>query len=229
MNENFAASFEMEFTQSYFTVSGAGDYVNILPTALPLSLQGDLPFFIFGHNDFASGYARLKNAFPLPPLWNYGRPFIFGRDENDLTNDVDVIGTLRDGDMVIPYFAIVGAQNYAAVLVVRCTTQAYGSILESLSSDDFVVGHLRISLSDNANIRQFTKQITWQNLSIFGKNSSDQISPQSYKSSRQFQDGIVDMPVEYKVDKYISFGFYNLFTNTSMSWSIFVSQLSKLT
>ena len=198
-------------------------------------LKSDLPFFMFGNNDYASGYKKLKGEFSINSNWSYGIPFVFGRDadEGGLALDATVRGALQTGDLVIPFTSTLPGTGTTtlALNLVRCPEIGYGSLLEMLSSDRFLIVGVRYQIPDLTKLSQYARQIQFNNLSIFGKFDNDKLTPNDYKVPEQFQDGIVDIPIAGKwggIDKHKSWAFSNQFDNVEQSWTVFCRQVDKL-
>jgi hypothetical protein len=233
-NPAFASTFNLTFLSKYFTLN-SGTYTSIAASALNAGLKSDLPFFIFGNNDYEAGFKKIKGEFVINSNWTYGIPFIFGvdSDEGGLALDATVTGALQTGDLIIPFTsALPGTGTTTLALnIVRCPEVAYGSLLSMLSSDRFIINGVRYVLSDVTKIAQFTRQLQFNNLSIFGKFSNDKLTPNDYKVPEQFQDGIIDIPIAGLwggIDKHKSWGFFNLFDNVEQSWTIFCQTVDKL-
>ena len=232
-NPNYSSTFNLKFLTFYFTLT-AGTYTNIAAAALNAGLKNQLPFFVFGNNDFDSGFKKIKGSFPLNSNWGYGTPFIYGKDEgNALGLDATVLGYLETGDLVLPFTsALPGAGTTTLALnVVRCPEIAYGTLLGEIASDTFVLGGIRYFLSDSTKVSQFSNQIQFNNLSIFGKFDNDKLTPNDYKKPTQYQDGIVDVPVPIQfggVDKHKSWGFYSNYDVVDQSWTLFAPRVRKL-
>ena len=233
-NPAFTSTFNLTFLTQYYTLN-SGSYTSIAASALEAGLKSDLPFFIFGNNDYASGFKKIKGEFVINANWTYGIPFIFGRDsdEGGLALDATVRGALQVGDLVIPFTsALPGTGTTTLGLnIVRCPEVAYGTLLDMLSSDRFIINGVRYVLSDVTKLAQFTRQVQFNDLSIFGKFQNDKLTPNDYKVPEQFQDGIIDIPIAGKwggIDKHKSWGFFNLFDNVEQSWTVFCQTVSKL-
>lgn len=229
-NPLFSAQFDLSFITKYYTLN-AGVYTEIAAAALNTGLQNSLPFFIFGNSDFQAGFDKLKAQYPINANWSYGRPFIYGKDNpTELALDATVQGALQRGDLVIPFTsALPGAGTTTLALnIIRCNTVAYGTLLAALSSDRFILNGIRYVLDDTAQVAQFAQQMGLHDLSLFGKFKTDFVSPNSFKKPEQFQNGIVDIPLKDGIDKHKSLAFYNIYTNVSSSWSIYVWTVRKL-
>lgn len=223
-NPPFTAQFDLQFITKYYTLTG-GVYTEIAAAAVNAALRNSLPFFVFGNSDFASGFSKLKGQYPINANWSYGRPGIYGKDDfEELAFDSTVIGSLQNGDLVLPFTSTLpGAGTTTLALnIIRCNTVAYGTLLDALNSDRFVLNGIRYTLDDTTQLAQFNNQIGMFLLSLFGKFNSDFVSPASYKDPKQFQDGIVDIPLKYGIEKGTSLAFYNNYTNVAFGWSIYV-------
>lgn len=235
-NPRFSATFNLTFMAKYFTLNG-GVYTAIAAGALNAGLQNDLPFFIFGHDDFASGFKKIKGLFSLNSNWSYGRPGVWGKDDfNELAFDATVTGTLQTGDLVLPYTsALPGAGTTTlALLIVRCPEVGYGSLLEAIGSDRFLINGVRfvVDVETSATLlQQYKRRLLFVDMSIFGKSQDDSLTPNDYKVPEQFQNGIVDIPVIGKwggIDKHKIWGFFNLYNNVESSWTVFCQSVDKL-
>jgi hypothetical protein len=231
-NVPFEAQFDMNFRIQYFTVA-AGVFTTrsaayLLANAPVLATK--LTAFLFGNSDFASGFAKLRTQYPQV-YWSYGTPGIVGRD-NITTSFGNLDGTasaqLQNGDMVFPYAAVSGGVNYVALVITRCTQVAYGTLLDALSSDRFIIDMLRYVINDNTQYNQYANNIGIYKQSLFGKFDSDQVSPNSFKVPEQQQSGIIDIPIKKGIDKQIAFASFIDYSAVDVLWSIFVRSVKKL-
>ena len=232
-NPQNTATFNLKFLTYYFTLTG-GTYTKIAAAAVNAGLQSALPFFIFGSNDFFSGFKKIKGQFPINSNWSYGTPGVWGRDLfTNLALDATVTGYLQTGDLVIPFTsALPGAGTTTLALnIVRCPEIGYGTLVGELLSDRFIVSGIRYVLDDTTKIDQYSNQIQFHNLSIFGKFENDQLTPNDFKVPEQYQNGIVDIKIGGqwgKIDKHKGWGFFNNYDNISQGWTVFVSSVDKL-
>ena len=233
-NPYFAATFNLTLRVRYFTLNG-GTYTPVAdPANINAGLQSDLPFFIFGNNDFASGFKKLRQEFPVNSNWNYARPGIWGKDDfSELAFDANVEAVLEQGDLVQPFTSPLPGTGTTtlALMIVRCPEVGYGTLLDELSSDRFEINMVRYVVSDTNLLNQFSRQIQFNNLSIFGKFENDKLTPNDFKSPEQFQLGIIDIPIAGKwgrIDKHKSWGLYNMYNLTESSWTVFCNAVDKL-
>ena len=230
-NPLFTAQYDLSFFTRYFTLTG-GAYTELTDPATELnaSLRNNLPFFVFGTNDFAAGFAFLQSQYPINSNWTYGVPFIWTGQATELALDAVVFNSLQKGDLVIPFTSpLPGAGTTTLGLnIVRCNNVAYGTLLDSANSDRYILNGIRYVIDDTSQLAQFQNQIGLFDLSLFGKFDSDRVSPNSFKKPEQFQNGIIDIPIEYGIDKHKAMAFYNLFSNANQSWSIFVTAVMKV-
>jgi hypothetical protein len=235
-NPGFIAQFDILAIPKYFTVA-AGVYTSVTAAAVfaaQPTLGTQLPVFIFGNSDKAAGFKKMRQQFPLSG-WSYDTPFIYGADSGAGTvfGALDATGRaqLQVGDLVIPVTAVLGAVNYVAFSIIRCTQTGYGSLLDATNSDAFTMNMVRYILADStaASLNQYANQLQPFNLSIFGKFSSDQTSPNSFKIPEQQQQNIIDVPLVLDVDKQVSIGLYmNYDLPTQLQLSFFVAQVVKV-
>jgi len=231
-NPGFIAQFDLVAIPKYFTVL-AGAYTAIAAAALDASLKTQIPVFMFGNSDKASGFRKMRSQFSLSG-WDYDTPFVYGADSGAGTIygvlDATSRAQLQVGDLVLPLTKTVGGVNYVAFSILRCSQTGYGSLLDATNSDTFTMNMVRYILTDStaASLAQYLNQLQPFNLSIFGKFGSDQTSPNSFKIPEQQQQNIVDIPLVLDVDKQVSIGVWmNYDLPTQMQFSYFVAKVVK--
>jgi|WetSurMetagenome_2_1015567.scaffolds.fasta_scaffold02016_11 hypothetical protein len=233
-NPSYSAQFDVSVFKKYFTVvTATGVYTAVAASAINAGLKNSLPVFLFGQSDFKAGYANLKKIYPVNSNWVAGKPFIYGAGTSEVTPamDVTVLAQLIQGDMVFPFTsALPGAGTTSlALVIVRCTQVAYGTLLESLSSDRFVLNMVRYVIPDVTLIAQYSNQIGIFRQSLFGRGTTDYLSPNSSKKPEQQQSGIIDIPLKKGFDKESALGMYTNYDAIELSWSIFVWSVKKMT
>ena len=229
-NPSFTAQFDTQIFLKYYTLTG-GAYTPILPAALNAALKNKLPVFLFGHADFSAGFAKMKLQYPIVN-WTYGIPGIVGKDYfSPYAFDINVEADLQLGDMVMPFTsALPGAGTTTlALVIVRCTQVAYGALLQSISSDRFVMNMIRYVLPDLTQLGQYSQQLGVYYQSLFGKFDSDTLSPNSYKKPEQLQNGIIDIPLKRGIAKQDCLASYIIYTNVETDLSFFVYSVDKVT
>ncbi len=235
-NPPFKAQFDVSMIVKYGTVA-AGTFTErtaayVLANFPALATQ--LTAFIFGNSDLAGGFKKSRGQFPLSGGWAYGVPFVYGRDYpaiNGVVLDATAQALLQVGDLVIPYVATVaGPVVFNAMVILRCQQVAYATLVDSLNSDRFWVNNIRYVLTDTsaAGLLQYDNEIKIQAQSLFGLFNENSVSPTSNKTPQQFQDGIIDLPINQGVDKNVVFGSYINYNSVNQKWSIFVRNFDRL-
>ncbi len=234
-NPGFLAQFDIVVIPLFFSVAG-GVYTSISAATVGAvaGLNTQLPVFLFGNSDKAGGFKKMRSLFPLSG-WAYDyAPFIFGADSGASTRfgalTATAVANLQTGDLVIPVWATVAGTDYIAFSVIRCSQTAYGSLLDATNSDAFQMNMVRYIMTDSTapSLAQYLNQLRNINLSLFGKSSDDQTSPNSFKIPEQQQQNIIDIPLVLAVDKQVSIGTYmNYNIVTQMQLSFFVNSVVK--
>ncbi len=235
-NPAFSAQFDITVLLKYFTVvTATGVYTPIAAAALDAGLKNQLPAYVFGHSDFAAGYANIRRYYPLTG-WVHERPLIYGASKTGtLTRvpefDANVTALLQNGDMVLAFSnpAPGAGTTTVGLVIVRCTQVPYGVLLNALSSDRFVINGLRYVIPDSTKLAQYSNNIGVNRISLFGKADADYVSPNSFKKPEQQQNGLIDIPLKRGIDKNIALATYVNYDCIELSWSIFVFQARKLT
>lgn len=230
-NPAFSAQFDITVYKKYFTLN-SGTYTEIAASALNAALKNALPFFLFGFNDYLAGFSNLKKIYPVNSNWTLGRPGIYGKDFLDGSYDSTVTAYLQQGDLVIPFTSALpgSGTTTTALVIVRCNQVAYGTLLQSLASDRFVLNNIRYVVADETatNLAQYANNIGIHKLSLFGKNDNDFTSPNSFKVPEQQQKNLIDVPLKLGIGKEQSLASYTNFAVTEITWSTFVWTVRKL-
>jgi hypothetical protein len=174
-----------------------------------------LPFALFGANASHSAYEQIIT--PMLPSGVVLTSVAIGRDNASTTNRQKAIFTFTEGVNV-------------DTVTVECKQVPYPDLLAATSSDSFRISQIRYSLSDSAQLAQFDEEIQLISKSIFGKTTSDTLTPSSYKAPDQYQNGIIDLQsVILNVDS--EFIFAHTIKNVasfSISLNSFVERVAKV-
>lgn len=235
-NPPFTAQFDVNISLKYFTASAAtaAAYTSVAASAIATVLKTKLAAFVFGQSDFAAGFKKSIQQFPVTGGWLYGNPFVYGKDVATCAfGDFDstVTSQLEIGDIVIPFTATTAGPVYTVGLVIlRCPSVGYAKLVDSLSSDRFWVNNIRYILTDTsaAGLLQYDNSIKVQKQSLFGLFNENEVSPTSYKQPQQFQAGIVDVPIDQGVDKNVSINTYINYDSVAQKFSVFVRNFDRL-
>lgn len=230
-NPPFKAQFDVSMLVRFFSVA-AGVYTAVAYAAMPAALQTQLAAFIYGNSDFSGGFKKSQGQFPLVN-WIYDTPFVYGRDyanANYGALDATATAVLQKGDLVLTFYAASGGTNYSAFVIIRTPGVAYGTLLDSLNSDRFWVNNIRYQLPDTTatGLLQYDNDIKIMAQSLFGLYGENTVSPTSFKQPNQFQNGIIDVPIDQGVDKNVIFATYIDTYSISQKWSVFVREFDRL-
>lgn len=227
-----------------------------LPSVAADKFGSSIPVPIFGNSDFAAGFVK-SMALNAPNVGKLIGGFIVTQDgfaysvSNDLINATGIVsptiefyseavkqGIAKKGDLIVAYVSPVSnielpdesLQSKFQILevVVSCPQVAYGTLLDAISSDTFVIDGIRYTVPDVTKIDQFTNAIQTVRQSLFGKLQSDSMNPNSMNMPFNNQTNIIDVPLQLGVDK-------NLIVNTRINascrkfiWSLFIKTTQKI-
>ncbi len=228
----FVDQFTVQILTYYFTVA-AGAYTNVAAAAIAATLKTKLACFVFGHSDFAAGFAKAKSLLPLS-IWAYEAPFAYTGVGSGRTSfgviDATVQAFLQAGDVVQPFTATTaGPVNTAGFVVMRLANGFYANMLDSLGSDVFTINKVRYQLADPVNnLDQFINPIQLLNASLFGAAKTDNVTPTSYKQPQQFQAGIIDIGVNQSFYKAIEWSSYVQYNCVNFTLDFFVNKTTRL-
>ena len=199
-NPTFKAQFNLNVYIQYYN---ATDSVFVTPSDLPAELQVQQPVYLFGNIDKASFYRNSESKLPLMGGWTIGNTWkIF--DQNTKLTQAPL---LSKGDLYQAQSKTVWGKVYHCTTILSCPQTPYGSFLEAISSDTFIINMLRYKV-DKTTTDQFQNQLHVMKLSLFGKIQHDTIDPNTYITSGTFQENISDIPLQLKVDKNLILGTY---------------------
>lgn len=186
---------------------------NFTVTRPTINIVGeDLPFALFGPQDYANGYRNIIGG--LVPL---GAGTVL----------TSVRGGESDGfpDRVV--FTYTNGANVDTV-VVTCDTYPYPAFLTATLSDLLRLSKVRMTLSDATQTRQFDQALVSVANSPFGKNVTNRVTPSTFKTPAQFQQGIVDIDAVFDMDKETTLaGRILAVANFSISLPMFVEKYNR--
>lgn len=190
------------------------EYVN--PVLYNITTEAKASYFVFGFNDYTSGYFVGHNQKPSTSPLKLKTSGIYGfnlsyADFGFSTISQAFRSEIKNGDYVFCYEGFKWNTSGSppphtdglCMVIVRCTQVPYGTILNSLSSDRFVINNIRHNINTNY-LFQFEQPFDILDLSIFGKLKSDSINMFAFKDPDQYQIGIIDVPLNRGFDKQIS-------------------------
>lgn len=222
-NPIFKSQFDLNF-KTYFAKAGA----IIAPAALDVTLQTQLPAFIFGTSDMSGGFKKIKSFFGLNG-WDYATANakyfgIKGVDKPALT----VFQTIPvDGDLWIEFQKTIGADTYTALVVIHCPQVAYGTLLDSISSDKMYLNMIRYRVAV-ADVAQLKNQVTYVIQSLLGKTQNDYIAPNTFITGMTQNPNIADIPIEFGVDKNLILGTWIDYSVQNIDWTLTVFSTEKI-
>ncbi len=229
-NPPFKAQIQTSILKLYFTES-SDVYTAVAPASIVASLKTSLPAFLFSNSDYAAGFAKLQGQYSLGSFWQYGDPFIYGRDYPVTAFgvlDATVIAQLRKGDLVFPFTAVTsGPVNTLALVIVRTSDVPYATLLDATNSNRFDINLIRYTVTAGQET-QFANAILCAKETMFGKFTSDPINPEAFKNPEQDQDNIIDIDVSFAVDKESGLSTFVNFDILTMRWNIFISSAVKI-
>lgn len=241
-------SFDPQLDATYLVVTT--DDGNVEPADLPSQLKNQLPAFLFGNSDFASGFKNANNNLPVqnwvslepiivksrnqvidfPVITNQSTPY-----NGEVVSPSVSDGVAEIGDLILPFIYQPsqvapggGVQYKLAEVIVNCKQVGYGTLLDSISSDRFVINNIRYKVPDLTKTAQFEKQLWLITQSLFGKLATDKVSPAAFQDPRQFQDGIIDIPIEKGIDKQSLIATYLNYDVGEILLSMYVKSQDKL-
>ena len=227
-NPIFKSQVDFTFTQNNYNIT---DDAVVLPTNLPAGLKVAAPFIVFGNSDFRGAFKRSFQLNPVLNPWAVEAFGIFGVDlfkADTYVAKAYASGWLKDGDFVIVYKAIDNAKTYVRFIVLSCPQVAYGTLLDSISSDRFVINMVRYVVSETQT-KQLKNGIQLVRQSLFGKTSNDTLSPQTYVTGQTYNKNIADIPLQVGVDKNLVLTSYLDFDVQEINWIVTVASVQKIT
>jgi hypothetical protein len=201
-------------TPKKMNVDRAKAQFSLLVTRNTRTLAVELPVPLFGAVDLESGYANALAQY-LPTgitVSNVQYGIQSGKAFERILTISFTDGTNTD------------------TVTISCKNMPYPSFLSAIQSDVFINSLTRYTLGNTANQDQYNAQFTVAKKSLFGKQESDDITPNAYKDPNQNQTNIVDINIPYGIDKNttVILGFKHTTTGT-VGLDFFVSSYERTT
>lgn len=235
-NKPFKAQIQMQFLKYYFS-EAAGVYTEIAAAALAAQLKVNLPNFMFLNSDFDAGYAKLQAAFPVAGGWTYNPPIVFNKNANPgstvpagafVSWDVTVRAKCVAGDIILPFTtAAIAGTKYVAIVIMRVSDVAYASLQGATNSNTFSINRVRYTVAVGQEA-QFANPVLTTDLTMFGRYTSDPVNPEAFVSPEQQKDNIVDIDIEYDINKQTGFATSANFDVVNYRWNFFIARATKI-
>ncbi len=239
-NPNFSANFSAVSIQKFFTLNtGTGAFTAVNANNAGIATMTSA-FFLFGTNDFYSGYASAKTLVPLS-VGAYGVPFIFGKDYPvvnfagvDYPLDATARAVLRAGDVVMPITAVTaGPQNSVVLSIMRCQQVSYSTLLLANSTNSFLQKGIRMNLNDSSanGLLQFNNALFNYSKSWLGKFDYDSTDINANNQPTNFKTNIIDIPLQMGITKdsgivsYVGLSGYGAVDNVTINLSNFAGNV----
>ena len=223
----YDAQFDLEVKTYFINTAGAGTIVT--PANLPAALQVSQPVYLFGHIDYAGGYAVSQSKVPRNAAWIFNLQYRYLVDDPaGLPAITPALVNAKSGDMITLWLQTSGGVNYAMVQILTSPNVAYSSLLEAISSDRFVINKLRLNVQSDNFVSQFKNGFTVIKQTLFGKSSDDQYSANSFINPFNNLKYICDVPLTMPVDKNKTLAFLMNYDCQDETISVFVKTVNKL-
>lgn len=231
-NPQFKAEITLHITLQYWDFIAG---IPVAPAALPAYLQTFMPIYLFGLTDLHGGYLRSTVVNPLAQNWawnavaNDPNVGIFNYTYNPgVMIAVWIVPPLMDGDLVYTVLDATGGTTILCRVVVHCNNIAYGTFLNSFSSDLIIVKQMRLFVPI-ANPNQFMNPLIFGYQTLFGKLKTDSVNPRTYQLPSDFQNQISDIPIKFPVDKNLFVTYKQDFDCQQMDIVLYVEKVEPLT
>ena len=224
----YQAQFDLEVKTIYIaTQINPGSIIT--PSALANALQTGLPVYLFGHSDYSGGFNIAKTKMPVNPAWTLSQIFTYKATSFPgfpYAIPLAVQAICKTGDLVMCYQD--AALTTAAYVIITSPNIAYATLLDSISSDRFIINQFRCNVGSDAFSTQFKNGYTVIKQTLFGKATDDIYSSNSFINPFNNLKYIVDVPLIVPIDKNKLIATYMNFDCQDMTISIFVKTVSKL-
>lgn len=161
--------------------------INIQVTRTSNFIPYELPYVIFGLNDFYSGYYETiirqiaNNTILKLVSVTIGDPSILNSPQNFVC---------------IKYKTFHGTDN----IYITCNEIAYPSLLTSTMFNNFEIDEMNYTISKSNLIPfQFLQKINIQKISLFGKEIIDSYTPNQFRSDLVKLNDFITLPIKQKI------------------------------
>ena len=83
---------------------------------------------------------------------------------------------------------------------ISCSSVAYLTLLEATIVNMFRINRIRYTLGNSANVTQFDQSFDIVSKSMYGLASTNQVPVATFRDPKNFQSGIIDLPVTADID-----------------------------
>jgi len=220
------AQFDLEI-KTFYTNQATGAIVTA--ANLPASLQTGQPVYLFGHIDYAGGYAVAQSKLQRNGAWLFSQLFRYNVDAIAGTPNIqNALINAKNGDFVTLWEQTVAGTTYNMVQIITSANVAYSSLIEALSSDRFIISKLRLNVQNSNFATQFKNSFYVIKQTLFGKTSDDILSANSFVNPFNNLQYICDVPIHFPVDKNKTLAFNMNYDCQDETISVYVKTVAKL-
>lgn len=138
------------------------------------------------------------------------------------TSDAGIVGFDSTGSLIITPS---GAFNANTIAKLACSQFPYSGLLESSAIQPFRITRVRMTTTNDP---QISNPIVIFKNSFLGSKSQNEINPRNFFSPNQFQNRIIDVPVDFVINAQSGI-LYTLNAGETVSWNISVEGYDLLT
>lgn len=168
----------------------------------------------FSPNTAVYGYFPLSTREGIEALINNVIP-VGNRTPANESNTLDAgfVGFNKTGDLIITPS---GAFSNATIGKVVCNQFPYSGLLQSSSEQPFKITRVRMTTTNDP---QISNPIVLFKNSFLGSKSQNEINPRNFFSPNQFQNRIIDVPVDFVINGQSGI-LYTLNAGETVQWNI---------
>lgn len=178
-------------------------------------VRGDL-----SPNTAVYGYKPLSTREGLEALINNVIPVGNRTPANESnTTAAGFVGFDQQGSLIITPD---GAYNVATIGKLVCNQFPYSGLLESSAQQPFRITRIRMTTTNDP---QISNPIVLFRNTFLGAKSQNEINPRNFFSPNQFQNRIIDVPVDFSIDAQSGL-LYTLNAGETVQWNVEVESYS---
>lgn len=177
----------------------------------------------FSPNAAVYGYFPLSTREGIEALINNVVP-VGNRTPANESNTLDAgfVGFDKTGALIVTPS---GAFNAATIGKVVCNQFPYSGLLESSSQQPFRITRVRMTTTNDP---QISNPIVLFSNSFLGSKKQNEINPRNFFSPNQFQNRIIDVPVDYVINGQSGI-LYTLNAGETVQWNVEVESYHLIT
>src|SRR5271157_641750 len=217
------SNFQVKISRVYTDMNG----VILNKSAVPLTLQNKVPFYLFNLFDKNGGFIQSQIVKPPMP----GMYFLYSYVNDTSYNFLDfqagntINATLSSGDLICVYGDDPNLPNFLCHVILHSDYVSYASFLANMQGKSYQCSHFNY-ITDNE--QNWQEVINMTSEDDFGLVTDNKLQPFTYRDPYQFTEGFIDVKFPIAITDKQGLNSYMLFDTDSIELTFYIDTIANI-